>query len=200
MEGPLCSGTGPGRADHPSAAKKCRVGPRFLRRSLPLTAQPNVNGVVPPDPNGTVGPNHIVTMVNLTFQIFDKSGNSLLGPTNNNTLWAGFGGDCQTDNSGDPVVLYDRAADRWLLSQFTASGPTFFQCVAVSTTNDPTGSYFRYAISTGNNFPDYPKAGVWPDAYYFSTREFLNTADRLRVPAPMRSIALRRSPAIPTRR
>ncbi len=139
-----------------------------------FNGQPNVNGVVPPDPNGTVGPNHIVTMGNLTFQIFDKTGNSLFGPANNNTLWAGFGGDCQTENSGDPVVLYDRAADRWFLSQFTASGPTFFECVAVSTTNDPTGSYFRYAIATGNNFPDYPKAGVWPDAYYFSTREFLN--------------------------
>jgi hypothetical protein len=143
---------------------------------ITFNGQPNVNGVVPPDSNGTVGPNHIVTMVNLTFQIFDKSGNSLLGPTNNNTLWSGFGGDCQTDNSGDPVALYDRAADRWILSQFTASGPTFFQCVAVSTTNDPTGSYFRYSISTGNNFPDYPKAGIWPDAYYFSTREFLNGA------------------------
>ena len=70
-------------------------------------------------------------MVNLTFQIFDKNGNSLLPPANNNTLWAGFGGECQTDNSGDPVVLYDRAADRWLLSQFTASGPTFFECVAI---------------------------------------------------------------------
>ena len=48
----------------------------------------------------------------------------------------------------------------------------FFECVAVSTTNNPTGSYFRYAIATGTNFPDYPKAGVWSDAYYFSTREF----------------------------
>jgi hypothetical protein len=141
---------------------------------ITFNAQPNLAGVVPPDPNGTVGPNHVVTMVNLTFQIFDKSGNSLLGPTNNNTIWSGFGGDCQTDNSGDPVVLYDKAADRWLFSQFTASGPTYFECVAVSTTNDPTGSFFRYSIATGNNFPDYPKAGVWPDAYYFSTREFLN--------------------------
>ena len=111
-------------------------------------------------------------MANLHFQIFDKSGNSLFGPAANNTLWSGFGGDCQTDNAGDPVVLYDQLADRWILTQFTSSGPTFFECVAVSQTNDPTGSYFRYAISTGINFPDYPKGGVWPDAYYFSTREF----------------------------
>ena len=111
-------------------------------------------------------------MCNLSFQIFDKTGNSLFGPAANNTLWAGFGGACQTSNSGDPVVLYDRAADRWLLSQFTATSAPYMECIAISTTNDPTGSYFRYAFSTGNNFPDYPKAGVWPDAYYFSTREF----------------------------
>src|SRR5882672_7303107 len=133
----------------------------------------NLCGCSPPDPNGAVGPNHVVTMANLHFQIFDKSGNSLFGPAANNTLWSGFGGPCQTENAGDPVVLYDQLADRWILTQFTANGPTFFECVAVSQTSDPTGSYFRYAISTGSNFPDYPKAGVWPDAYYFSTREFL---------------------------
>ena len=136
----------------------------------------NLCGCSPPDPNGTVGPNHVVTMVNLHFQIFNKQGQSLFGPAANNTLWAGFGGDCQTDNAGDPVVLYDQLADRWMLTQFTSSGPTYFECVALSQTNDPLGPYYRWAISTGNNFPDYPKAGMWPDAYYFSTREFLNGA------------------------
>src|SRR5918996_6171440 len=132
----------------------------------------NLCGCSPPDPNGEVGPNHVVTMANLHFQIFNKSGQSLFGPAANNTLWSGFSGDCETDNAGDPVVLYDQLADRWILTQFTSSGPTFFECVAVSQTSDPTGSYFRYAIATGDNFPDYPKGGVWPDAYYFSTREF----------------------------
>jgi hypothetical protein len=135
----------------------------------------NLCGCSPPDPNGAVGPNNVVTMANLHFQIFDKSGNSLFGPAANNTLWAGFGGPCQTENAGDPVVLYDQLADRWLLSQFTSSGAGgFFECVALSQTSDPTGAYYRWAIATGagNNFPDYPKAGMWPDAYYFSTREF----------------------------
>ena len=103
----------------------------------------NLCGCTPPDPNGAVGPNHVVTMSNLHFQIFDKNGNSLFGPAANNTLWTGFGGDCQTDNAGDPVVIYDQLADRWLLTQFTASGPTYFECVAVSQTSDPTGAYFR---------------------------------------------------------
>src|SRR5437016_2727854 len=132
----------------------------------------NLCGCSPPDPNGAVGPNNVVTMANLHFQVFDKSGNSLFGPAANNTLWSGFGGPCQTENAGDPVVIYDQLADRWLLTQFTSGGPTFFECVALSQTNDPAGSYYRWAISTGNNFPDYPKAGMWPDAYYFSTREF----------------------------
>jgi hypothetical protein len=135
----------------------------------------NLCGCSPPDPNGAVGPNHVVTMANLHFQIFNKTGTSLFGPAANNTLWSGFGGPCQTQNAGDPVVLYDQLADRWLLSQFTSSGPPFFECVALSQTNDPTGSYYRWAIATGpagNNFPDYPKGGMWPDAYYFSTREF----------------------------
>ncbi|MEQ1921359.1 MAG: carboxypeptidase regulatory-like domain-containing protein [Pyrinomonadaceae bacterium] len=129
-------------------------------------------GFAPPDPNGDVGPNHIVTMWNSQFQIFTKTGTSVFGPANINTLFAGFGGACQTENAGDPIVLYDQLADRWFLMQFTAAAAPYFVCVAISTTSDPTGTYTRYAIPTGTNFPDYPKAGVWPDAYYISTREF----------------------------
>lgn len=143
-----------------------------------FNAQPNAAGVAPPDPNGSVGPNHIVTMCNLTFQIFNKTGTSLFGPANTNTLFTGFGGSCETSNSGDPVVLYDRRADRWILTQFTATSAPFLNCVAVSTTSDPTGTYYRYAFQTGTNganFPDYPKYGIWTNAYYISTREFLGT-------------------------
>jgi hypothetical protein len=112
-------------------------------------------------------------MSNLHFQIFNKSGTSLFGPAANNTLWSGFGGGCQNQNAGDPVVIYDQLADRWLLTQFTSNAP-YLECVALSQTSDPTGSYYRWSIATGNgnNFPDYPKAAMWPDAYYFSTREF----------------------------
>ncbi|MGB0134221.1 hypothetical protein [Dokdonella sp.] len=135
-------------------------------------AQPNISGVNPPDPVGDVGPNHYVAMSNNVLQIFQKDGTSLLGPININTLWSGFGGPCQTENAGDPIVLYDQFADRWLITQFTSAGPQFYNCVAISQSGDPTGQYYRYAISTGTNFPDYPKYGVWHDAYYISTREF----------------------------
>ena len=156
-----------------------------------FNGQPNSFGGAPPDPNGDVGPNHVIAMVNLTFQIFNKTGTSLFGPAQNNTLWAGFGGPCQNENAGDPVTLYDQLSDRWFLSQFTSAGPNYFFCVAISQTPDPLGPYYRYAISTGTNFPDYPKAGVWPDAYYVSTREF-RRGPHLRAWARMRSIAPRR--------
>ncbi len=126
----------------------------------------------PPDPNGDVGLNHVITTWNAQFQIFTKTGTSVIGPANINTLFSGFGGACQTENAGDPVVLYDQLADRWFIMQFTAAAAPYFVCVAISTTPDPTGTYTRYAIPTGTNFPDYPKAGVWSDAYYISTREF----------------------------
>jgi hypothetical protein len=128
--------------------------------------------VNPPDPNGEVGPNNYVEMINLVFGVYDKAGNLLLGPVDTGTLWSGFEiPDC-TDPSGDPVVMYDQFTDRWILSQFTTRGPEYWNCVAVSTTSDPTGSYYRYAFSTGVNFPDYPKYGNWTDSYVITTREF----------------------------
>jgi hypothetical protein len=137
--------------------------------------------VNPPDPNGEVGPNNFVEMINLVFAVYDKTGNLLAGPVDTGSLWAGFSiPDC-TDPSGDPVVLYDQFMDRWLLSQFTTSGlndPTkpFWNCVAVSTSGDPTGTYYRYAFETTSDgifyFPDYPKYGNWTDSYVLTTREF----------------------------
>ncbi|MEE4273119.1 MAG: hypothetical protein V2I67_15710 [Thermoanaerobaculales bacterium] len=134
---------------------------------------PNVLGYTPPDSMGDVGYEHYVAMTNVYFSIYDKSGNLLYGPAANNTLWSGFGGRCEFSNDGDPIVLHDQMSNRWILTQFTAGGPDYYNCVAVSTTSDPTGSYYRYAFATANNyFPDYPKYGVWPDALYISTREF----------------------------
>ena len=149
-----------------------------------LSNQDNFNlfggRVNPPDPNGEVGPNHYVEMVNLVFAVYAKNGTSLLGPVSIGALWTGFAIDECTELSGDPVVIYDQFADRWILTQFTTRGNDFpneplnlfYNCVAISTTGDPTGSYFRYAFTTGYNFPDYPKYGVWRDSYLITTREF----------------------------
>jgi hypothetical protein len=142
--------------------------------------------VNPPDPVGDVGPNHYVEMVNLVFAVYSKSGTRLLGPLDLGSLWADFPIEDCTDESGDPIVLYDQTTDRWLLTQFTTRGlnpatPTapFYNCVAVSQTGDPTGAYHRYAFITqpdtedgGYYFPDYPKYGVWRDSYIMTTRDF----------------------------
>jgi hypothetical protein len=132
----------------------------------------NVNGVLPPDTNGSVGPNHYVETVNLSYAVYNKSGTLLLGPRNTNLIWSGFGGACETSNNGDPIVLYDKAANRWLISQFALPDP-YFQCIAISQTGDPTGAYFRYAFQMSTTLlNDYPHFGVWPDGYYMSIHNF----------------------------
>ncbi|MGH2723275.1 MAG: calcium-binding protein [Actinomycetota bacterium] len=135
---------------------------------------------IPPDTVGDVGPNHYVQMTNVVTEIFDKQGATVFGPVTNNTFWAGLGGLCETTNQGDPIVRYDPLADRWVVSQFAfnvnlSGNPIapFHQCVAVSATADPTGQYHRYDFFWSNTeFNDYPKLGVWPDAYYLSVNEF----------------------------
>jgi hypothetical protein len=130
----------------------------------------NVNSA-PPDTNGAVGPNDYVQIVNESFAIFNKSGTAIYGPVATNTLWSGFGGGCQSNNDGDATVVYDRAADRWVFQQFSVSTTPYLECVAVSKTGDPTGQYNRYSFQY-SNFPDYPKLGVWPDAYYVTFNLF----------------------------
>ncbi len=130
----------------------------------------------PPDTEGVVGAAQYVQFVNTAFAVYDKAtGALILGPVAGKTLWSGFGGGCQNNDDGDPIAQYDKAANRWVLTQFSVSTRPFLECVAVSTTSDATGSYNRYAFSYGNvQFNDYPKLGVWPDAYYVSYNIFNN--------------------------
>jgi len=127
----------------------------------------------PPDTNGVVGATQYVQWVNESFAVFNKSTGAIASgfPKAGNTLWSGFGGGCQNNNDGDPIAQYDKAANRWVLTQFSVSTTPFLQCVAVSTTSDATGSYNRYSFSY-SNFNDYPKLGVWPDGYYISYNMF----------------------------
>lgn len=141
----------------------------------------NIDGVLPPDTNGDVGGDYYVQWVNLHFQVFDKNtGASLLGPLPGNALWDGFGGPCQDENWGDPIAQYDHLADRWMMSQFALfAADGNHQCIAVSTTGDPTGTWYRYDFLVSDvNINDYPHFGVWPDAYYMSINQFdQNTFD-----------------------
>jgi hypothetical protein len=150
------------------------------------SAQDNRNlfgfAFVPPDTNGAVGAKQFVQMVNVTIAVYDRSSGALqLGPAAIHTLWTGFGGLCEFGggtptfaDGGDPVVLYDHLAGRWLVTQlqYDTTFTHTAQCLAVSTSSDATGSYNRYEFDFGSNFPDYPKFGVWPDAYYNSINVF----------------------------
>ncbi|MBX2820833.1 MAG: T9SS type A sorting domain-containing protein [Rhodothermaceae bacterium] len=130
--------------------------------------------LVPPDTQGDVGPNHYVQWINSVSEIFDKNGNTIMGPFPGNLYFAGLGGICENTNNGDPIVLYDEGADRFLVSQFALdfAANNFAMCIAISTTPDPTGSYHQYELNFGTIFPDYPKLGIWGDSYTMTTRNF----------------------------
>ena len=139
----------------------------------------------PPDTTGAVGATQYVQWVNVDLAVFDKTtGAPAAGfPKSGNALFQLLGGPCATNNDGDPVVQYDKAANRWVLSQFSVtngSSSGYWQCVAVSQTSDATGGYNLYAFNYPQ-FNDYPKMGVWSDGYYVTFNMFTSTFQGARV-------------------
>jgi hypothetical protein len=158
-----------------------------IHQNLDVSQQPSFpglgsNGYIPPDSNLAVGPNHIVQVVNVQIGVFDKASGAMHAgyPKTLSSLWSPLGGDCATQNAGDPVAQYDAVADRWLITQVGSLRPPYSQCLAVSQTNDPTGAYYLYSYSFGNNLNDYAKFGVWPtstnSAYLSTANLFANGA------------------------
>ncbi len=150
-----------------------------------ITSAQSACGCLPPDTDGDVGPNHYIQAVNSRFKILDKSGNELLAPTTYNTFFAplGAGNPCgNNQNDGDAVVFYDHLADRWVISDFAFPafpGTSFYQCFGVSKTSNPvSGGWWLYALQVDPSNPtylgDYPKFGMWPDAYYMTVNMFSN--------------------------
>jgi hypothetical protein len=129
----------------------------------------------PPDTNAAVGATQVVQWVNESFAVFDKTNGALVkGPVAGNQLFQALGAThpCAVNNDGDPIAQYDKINNRWVLTQFSVTGgPPFYQCVAVSTTSDATGTFNVYAFQQPN-FNDYPKIGIWPDAYYATFNMF----------------------------
>ncbi len=135
------------------------------------------DGVAPPDTNASVGATQVVEVVNISFQVFSKStGHSVFGPAEISRIFSDVSGACGSGpDYTDPIVLYDKAAGRWLVAILASPDrfKTGVECIAVSKTSDATGSYNRYVFSFGiDNLNDYPKFGVWPDAYYGSYNMF----------------------------
>ncbi len=120
----------------------------------------------PPDPDGAIGKDYYVQMVNATaFQVFDKTdGSEVSGIISMNTIWAGMG----VTSLGDPIVFFDQEHERWIITEFNGSGNALL--IAVSETSDPLGSYFTYEFSTPQ-FPDYPKYSLWTNAVVVTSNE-----------------------------
>ena len=122
------------------------------------------SGFRPYDPSGAVGPNHYVQMINsTTFKVYNKSTGVVSLTATLGNLWSPA-----TANAGDPIVMYDKAADRWFLAQFGSGNNNIY--IAISTSPDPTGSYYTYTY-TSPQFPDYLKFGVWHDGYYMTSNQ-----------------------------
>jgi Carboxypeptidase regulatory-like domain/Putative Ig domain/FG-GAP-like repeat/Ig-like domain CHU_C associated len=138
----------------------------------------------PPDTNGDVGRDYYIQTINTSIGIFRKSDGVRVAAFTFNTFMSqgNFGNLCDTNNFGDPVVLYDSFEDRWIITDFAfqlnAGGavinpPGSFQCVAASMSGDPvTGGWHFYSINTAGGLGDYPKFGIWPDGLYMSANMF----------------------------
>lgn len=124
-------------------------------------------GVMPPDPSGAVGKSHYVQMVNTAMQVFDKTGNSLWGPTALGSVFPG------SSDDGDPIVLYDKFADSWFISQFQIENNKIL--IAISQTPDPLGAWYYYTFSF-DEFPDYPKFSIWGNGYYMTLNTITQNA------------------------
>ena len=122
------------------------------------------DGSCPPDPTGAIGANYYVQAVNASpFKVFNKTTGATVGTVRQiGSLW-----NPATGNWGDPIVLYDKFADRWFVSQFGTGNKVY---IAISTTNDPTGTYYTYTF-TSPDFPDYLKFSIWQDGYYMTSNQ-----------------------------
>lgn len=187
---------GPGMATDPVVQAQALTSP-------PLTPGVGFDGIgqgmagysvryAPPDTTGAAGDTQYVQWVNVSLAVFDKtSGAKIYGPVLGNTLFQYLPGPCATENDGDPIVQYDKAANRWVLSQFAVPGGSagYWQCVAVSQSSDATGAYYLYAFQYPQ-FNDYPKLGVWSDGYYVTFNMFTSTFQGPRVCAYDRAAML----------
>ncbi|NPA67562.1 MAG: T9SS type A sorting domain-containing protein [Chlorobi bacterium] len=153
---------GPAYGNDPSLIQrnfgKTKAGKALLQNWAGQTA----SGFRPFDPSGAAGINYYIQMINATtYAIYDKTNGNIVLSGNLGDLW-----DPPTDNSGDPIVLYDKAAGRWFLAQFHTGGNNEIY-IAVSKTDDPTGEWYTYTF-TSPDFPDYLKFSVWQDGYYMT--------------------------------
>jgi hypothetical protein len=182
-------------AEPPQPAERTTLLPSVLSRRIVVEGTP-FTGPSPPDPTGAVGPNHFVQAVNASsssaIAIYDKSGKKVAGPFRLGSLYPNASHPCRTDGAGDPVVVFDYQASRWLLMELTSDGNTL--CLYVSNNSNPVSGGFKAFTVTPPEFPDYAKLGVAPtqNAYLITVND-----SRSRVFALKRSSLLAGAASVP---
>ncbi|MEN8226211.1 MAG: hypothetical protein ABFS05_12710, partial [Bacteroidota bacterium] len=157
------------RLSRPDAGLQTEMGSAESLMGIIQNWEAQYSYSIPPDCNGTAGPDHYMQTINVKYTIYDKTGTLVAGPTNLNTFFSGLPGG--TTNEGDPVILFDEQAQRWMMAEFSGiSGPDYM-LIAVSQTDDPTGLWDAWSFVM-NGFPDYMKLGVWRDGYYMGTNTY----------------------------
>jgi len=151
--------------DKASAKVQTKMGTRKSRGPIAGFGGQGMTGVYPPDTDGDVSHDHFIQVVNSKYNVYSKEGEKLLGPLDLSTLWDNLEGPWNGTNDGDPIILYDEIANRWLITQFSVFTPIKYELFALSETADPLGAYHLYAFEF-EIMNDYPKIGVWPDGYY----------------------------------
>ncbi len=166
-------GKGLPKTEDPALQKKMGE----IKGKAPLfTFDGAVTRSTPSDPTGVAGPNHYLNAWNSAFRIWDKNGN----PLTEAASLASIGGEFENEVLGDPIVVYDEAADRFILSQFSDTPESFL--IAISQGPDPVNDgWYTYRFTTNGVLPDYPKISVWSDGYYITTNKNTNTADQSQV-------------------
>jgi len=149
--------------DDPSV-RQTEMGKRGNLNKAPLKNWPGLTSPYrPSDPSGAAGPNHYVQCINASpFKVFNKTNGNNLLTVDLGTLW-----NPDISSEGDPIVLYDRYADRWFIAQFGSPAKIY---IAISTSSDPTGSFYTYMFNSAQ-FPDYLKFSIWADGYYMTSNQ-----------------------------
>ncbi|HPR27434.1 PKD domain-containing protein [Lentimicrobium sp.] len=162
-------GKGLPKGNDPLFESQRATGTKSPGRLPLLTFEAASAGSTPTDPTGAVGPNHFVNSWNSSFRIWDKTGNPLTSPASLGTLFPG--------TMGDPIVIYDRYADRFLITEFFSNGFDVAICQGPDPVND---GWYVYRFNT-NTFPDYPKFSVWSDGYYITANKDQSSASTSQV-------------------
>ena len=139
--------------------------------------------------SGAAGEQQYVQVVGAAMAVYGKHDGALQsGPVNLHALFSGAGADaCTAPGGGAASVLYDQLEKRWLLSWLAGAPGRHVQCIAVSTSADAGGSYYRYAINMvgagGAALQvDDARIALWPDAYYLTFSLFDNAQGGYRGP------------------